>query len=59
MTVAVRERLDRVNQSDQAKGDARVGRLREIARDATGRWREPYRSTDHGELLYDHLGLPR
>ncbi|MHB8312896.1 MAG: type II toxin-antitoxin system VapB family antitoxin [Candidatus Dormibacteria bacterium] len=59
VTVAVRERLDRVR-SDQAGVVAdRAARLREIARDAAERWVEPHRSIDHGELLYDEAGLPR
>jgi antitoxin VapB len=33
--------------------------MMEIARDAGGRWVEPYRSTPHGDLLYDERGLPR
>lgn len=59
VTVAVRERLARV-QSDQDDMVAdRVARLRRIARDASQRWVEPYRSTDHGDLLYDEAGVPR
>jgi hypothetical protein len=37
----------------------RAAGMREIASDAAGRWVEPYRSTDHGDLLYDVAGLPR
>lgn len=59
VTVAVRERLDRVQREDQAAGEERAARIREIAKDAAGRWVAPYRSADHGELLYDELGLPR
>ena len=59
VAIAVRERLDRVQHEDHAAIDGCVGRLQEIAKDAAGRWTEPYRSTDHGELLYDELGLPR
>lgn len=59
ITVAVRERLERVRSQAQRGGEEREARIREIARDAAGRWVEPFRSTDHGELLYDELGLPR
>ena len=33
-------------------------RLLEIGRDCAGRLKEPFRSADHGELLYDEKGLP-
>jgi antitoxin VapB len=33
--------------------------MREIAVDAARRWVEPYRSAEHGDLLYDEAGLPR
>ena len=60
MTVAVseaiRERLERVR--GQAKGDI-TERLMEIAKDCASRWKEPYRSIDHGDLLYDEKGLPK
>jgi antitoxin VapB len=56
VTVAVRERLDRVR--------------RDRDKDAVKRWlakgkrirsqlQEPYLSVDHGDLLYDELGLPK
>lgn len=59
VTVAVRERLDRVQHRDQHAAVERGARIREIAEDAAGRWVEPYRSADHGTLLYDESGLPR
>jgi len=59
VTVAVRERLDRVRQKDDATAIERAARIREIAKDAASRWIEPYRSADHGDLLYDQIGLPR
>jgi antitoxin VapB len=55
VTAALRERLDRVRQS-QRPGMAE--RLLAIGRDLAPRLSEPYRSTDHGELLYDEKGLP-
>jgi antitoxin VapB len=58
ITVAVRERLARLQHRDDAAAAERAARLREIARDAAGRWVEPYRTTDHGDLLYDESGLP-
>jgi antitoxin VapB len=59
VTVAVSERLDRVRRTDEGVVAERIGRMREIGRDAASRWVEPYRSADHGELLYDEAGLPR
>jgi antitoxin VapB len=59
VTVALRERLDRVQRQDETEIAQRAGLLRKIARDAAGRWVDPYRSADHGDLLYDDRGLPR
>jgi antitoxin VapB len=59
VTVAVRERLDRVQLNDQAAATQRANQIRQIAQDAARRWLEPYRGTEHGDLLYDSLGLPR
>jgi antitoxin VapB len=56
ITQALRERLDRVRQE---RGEGLAGRLIEIGRDCAPRLREPFRSTPHGDLLYDELGLPR
>lgn len=53
---AVRERLDRVR---RANGKDRAERLLAIGRDCASRLKEPFRSVDHGELLYDERGLPR
>ena len=56
VTVAVRERLDRLAQSDR---EGLAERLVAIGRDCAARLKEPYRSVDHGDLLYDEKGLPR
>jgi antitoxin VapB len=60
MTVAVneaiRERLERV------RGNSREGmaeRLMKIAKECGPLWKEPFRSIDHGDLLYDEKGLPK
>ncbi|HSP37694.1 MAG TPA: type II toxin-antitoxin system VapB family antitoxin [Frankiaceae bacterium] len=58
VTVAVRERLDRLQSQDHDRTALRRARLSEIAHDAARHWVEPYRSTDHGDLLYDDSGLP-
>lgn len=59
VTVALRERLSRVNASNQAVAAERAERLRAVMLDAAARWVEPYRTGEHGELLYDDAGLPR
>ena len=56
VTEAVRERLRRV----QEKQAARLSdRLLEIGRDCATRLKEPFRSAEHGDLLYDEAGLPK
>ncbi len=54
--VALEERLSRV-QEKRHGGIAE--RLQAIRKDAAPRFKEPYRSIDHADLLYDEHGLPR
>jgi antitoxin VapB len=56
VTVALQERLDRVRRQ---RGASLADRLLAIGRDCAAHLKEPYRSVDHAELLYDELGLPR
>lgn len=56
VTIAVRERLDRVLR-DRRPGLAE--RLIAIGKNCAEHLKEPYRTVDHGELLYDERGLPR
>ena len=56
ITIAVRERLDRVRRE---QGASLAERLLEIGQDCAKRLKEPYRSADHDKLLYDDRGLPR
>lgn len=60
MTVAVseaiRERLERVRRKSE---EDPLERIMRIARECGPLWKEPYRSTDHGDLLYDEKGLPK
>ena len=56
VTEALRERLGRV-QKQQSGGLS--GRLLEIGRDCATRLKEPFRSAEHGDLLYDEKGLPK
>ena len=56
VTIAVRERLDRVRRE---QGIGLADRLLAIGRDCAAHLKEPFRSVDHAELLYDERGLPR
>jgi len=56
VTEAVRERLNRVRGAQEIRLSAR---LLEIGRDCAAHLKEPFRSLDHGSLLYDEKGLPR
>jgi antitoxin VapB len=59
VTIAVRERLERVRHASEEAAAQRAVRLRQIAADAADRWSELYSSADHGDVLYDEAGLPR
>jgi antitoxin VapB len=52
---ALRERLERVRGGEMTKAE----RLLKIGRECAPLWKEPYRSMDHSELLYDEKGLPK
>jgi antitoxin VapB len=56
VTAAVRERLDRVRRE---RGVTLADRLLKIGRECAARLKEPIRSVDHADLLYDERGLPR
>ena len=53
---AARERLARIRQQ---QGLGLADRLLAIGRDCATRLKKPFRSADHGEILYDERGLPR
>lgn len=56
VTESVRERLKKV----QTKRAGKLSdRLLEIGRDCSARLKEPFRSGEHGDLLYDEKGLPK
>jgi antitoxin VapB len=57
ITVAVRERLERIQGQQDDKSLAE--RLMAIGKDCAPRLKEPFKSADHGDLLYDDRGLPR
>lgn len=56
ITEALRERLERLR-SEQ--GDDLAQKLVRIGEECAAHLKEPFRSVDHGELLYDEKGLPR
>ena len=56
VTEAVRERLARVR---PGRNERLAARLVAIGRDCALHLQEPYRSIEHGDLLYDERGLPR
>jgi antitoxin VapB len=53
---AVQERLTRLQR--QQKGGL-AERLLSIGRESAPLFKEPYRSVEHGDLLYDEMGLPK
>ena len=53
---AVRERLERVRGSFRK---SMAERLMEIGKDCASHLKEPYKSMDVDELLYDENGLPK
>jgi antitoxin VapB len=56
VTKAVRERLARLRQEREPELAERLAR---IGKECAARLKEPFRSMDHGDLLYDERGLPR
>jgi antitoxin VapB len=60
MTVAVseaiRERLERVRRNSR---EGMAERLLKIGRDCAAHLKEPYKSIDIDELLYDEKGMPK
>ena len=54
VTVALRERLARMEAPDALEQE-----LLALAQDCARRLKEPWRSADHAELLYDDRGLPK
>lgn len=53
---AIRQRLERVRANSRA---GLAERLLKIGRECAAHLKEPYKSIDHGELLYDEKGLPK
>jgi antitoxin VapB len=53
---AIRERLERVRGKSKK---SRVERILEIGKECAAHMKGPYKSIDHGDLLYDEKGLPK
>ena len=58
VTTALRERLARIEESKGFDEDL-YRRLKALAAGCRDLWREPYLSAEHGDLLYDEMGLPK
>jgi antitoxin VapB len=56
ITHAVRDRLEALRRQ---RGSELADRLLAIGKDCAPRLKEPFRSAEHGDLLYDERGLPR
>jgi antitoxin VapB len=56
ITVAVRERLERLRQQ---RNVSLADRLLAIGKDCAAHLKEPLRSGNYDDLLYDQRGLPR
>ncbi len=56
VTEAVRERLNRIRRE---QGVDLAERLLAIGRDCAAHLKEPYRTIDHAEMLYEQRGLPK
>ena len=56
VTKAVRERLDKLRSQH---GAGLADRLVKIGKDCAAHLKEPFRSADHDDLLYDEKGLPK
>jgi len=54
VTTSLRERLMRIEQPD-----ALADELLQLGKDCASRMKDPWRTIDHGDLLYDDKGLPR
>jgi len=56
VTEAVRERLERERRT---RSEGLASRLLAIGKDCAAHLNEPFRSVEHGDLLYDERGMPR
>lgn len=53
VTAALQKRLNELTREEK------LVRVRELTKGLADRWAEPWRSMDHGEILYDESGMPK
>lgn len=53
VTAALQRRLNELTREEK------LARVRELTKGLAQHWVEPWKSTDHGEILYDQQGLPK
>ena len=58
VTKALRQRIERIRSDRGLEGNLHE-RLLAIAKLSAAHMKEPWKSIDHGELLYDEMGLPK
>jgi antitoxin VapB len=56
VTQAIRERLERIQNAQRAE---LADRLLRIGKDCAAHLKGPFRSAEHGTVLYDDMGLPQ
>ena len=56
VTESVRERLNRMRRE---RGGNLADRLIAIGKDCAAHLKKPFRTIDHGKMLYDEQGLPK
>ncbi|MFN3399866.1 MAG: type II toxin-antitoxin system VapB family antitoxin [Ferrovibrio sp.] len=57
LTAAVRERIEQERRKRSRA--ARIDDMLRISRESAAHFKEPYKSIEHGDLLYDDKGLPK
>ncbi len=58
VTIAVKEKLAK-ERSHVERKPGLAARLMKIAEETAPLFKEPWKSIDHGDLLYDEMGLPK
>ena len=53
VTVALQRRLNELTREEK------LARVRELTKGLAQHWIEPWKSLDHGDILYDETGLPK
>ena len=53
VTAALQRRLNELTREEK------LARVRELTKGLAQHWIEPWKSLDHGDILYDETGLPK